>query len=248
MIYPIIPPQRHVNNSFNYKNRFNSQPNFTGLPSIIWQGMKNEIKMNLFFLNPLNLKKLFSDPEPFNYIIFNELIPNKEKYLLSTTKLTNINVPLRYSHSQKSLCLYRKEYSDGSKTLALKNNFSLLDLAFLEYNEKENGKLTINFLTNVVGRNKYRRLEQILTQALAEDYINHGILPEFHAKASPVGNINISRTMLYKKMGADIFTPSETPGNNVIVNKQRVLELITEKINKGKQIFPDTNINIAYAK
>lgn len=257
MILPIsqnIIQSNIKNNNFSYTTQVKYKPNqpaklnFTGSPTILWQSLKNEFKFNIYILNPRNLIKIFKDPKPFEFIIFNEIIPTKGRVLLNTKPITQVTVPLRNTKENKRLNLYSKEYSDGSKTLAIKDKFSPLDLAILEYQDLGNGKISINYLTNVVGRDKYKKLEQILPQALAEEYINKGIIPEFHAQAENIGEIAISRKELYKRMGADTFNDTQQNTNQIILRKEKILELITSKINKGKQIFPNTHIKIAYAK
>ncbi len=243
-----------INNNFSntpqtrLKSNEANKLNFTGNSSILWQTIKNEIKFNLYILNPCNLIKIFKDPKPFEFIIFNEIVPTKGRVLLSTKPITEVKVPLRNAKENKRLNLYSKEYSDGSKTLAIKDKFSPMDLAILEYQDLGEGKISINYLTNIVGRDKYRKLEQILPQALAEEYINKGIIPEFHAQAENIGEIAISRKELYKRMGADTFTKTEQDEDKIIVRKEKILELITSKINKGNQILPNTHIKIAYAE
>ena len=67
-----------------------------------------------------------------------------------------------------------------------------------------NNSVEIEYLTNILGRKKYRHSEQILVQTLVEDCLKKGFIPEITACAVNAGKKmgrGYDNALLYKKMG-----------------------------------------------
>lgn len=76
---------------------------------------------------------------------------------------------------------------------------------------KPDKQVDIAYLTNVLGRKKYRCTEQILVQTLVEDCIKNGYVPRLTACAMNVGSFmgrGYNNLALYKKMGMHVYDPS----------------------------------------
>lgn len=114
-------------------------------------------------------------------------------------------VPIRKRNSTKTIdaTLVRLEFEDGSISYVLKNKGK--QLGHLDIT-KEAGDTYIDFMTNILGRKKYRNIENILLQGMVEDCMKQGFVPQVKAVAANVGEHmgrGYNNSSLYQRMGME---------------------------------------------
>ena len=93
-------------------------------------------------------------------------------------------------------------------------------------------EVSVEYITNILGRKKYRRTEQILIQSVVEDCLSKGFIPDLNAYALNIGQLMGRRQnnlALYKKMGMHSDKPTQP--KHVSISREEIIPLL-EKYQK----------------
>lgn len=165
---------------------------------LIYQWFKQtKTNLNAFGVSQLELIKSFihSSPLASNATLFSKL----------KSQSTLAIVPIRKRNSTKTIdaTLERLEFEEGSISYVLKKKGK--QLGHLDIT-KEAGEVYIDFMTNILGRKKYRNIENILLQGMVEDCMKQGFVPRLKAVAVNIGEHmgrGYNNRSLYQRMGME---------------------------------------------
>lgn len=135
--------------------------------------------------------------------------------------------------------LGRWEYGDKSHQelfYVLKNKGK--QLGYVNVLVKSGNEVYIEFLTNILGRKRYRNTEKILIQTVVEDCLRQGFVPRLDATAENVGMFmgrGYNNLPLYKRMGMNSFNPNYE--KDVEIKPEKVLEVLEKYIKLNGEIF-----------
>ena len=139
---------------------------------------------------------------------------------------TLATVPLKQRNSSKTInaTLEKLDFGDGDISYVLKNKGKQLGHLDITRNAKD---VYIDFMTNIFGRKKYRNTENILLQAMIEDCMKQGFVPDIKAVAMNVGDHmgrGYNNRSLYQRMGME-----STGDGYMRISAEKVLELINKQ-------------------
>jgi len=118
-------------------------------------------------------------------------------------------------------------------------------LGYVSIMQAEHNTVYINYLNTILGRKKYKNLEKVLMQAVVEDCLRRGYIPEIKALAENVGRFmgrGYDNKSLYHKMGMK----SSYPGwdKEMIMSRENVLELLNKYVGRYGEILKGTKENL----
>lgn len=150
----------------------------------------------------------------------------------SQTTLSSVPIKMRNNNKVVHATFEKLDFGHGTFVYILKNKNK--QLGYIDVT-RENSDMHIDFMTNILGRKKYKNIENILIQGMVEDCMKQGFVPNLKAVAADVG-ANMGRgynnNALYRRMGM-----SEDEYGFMRISKEKVLELINKRIEKfGKVI------------
>lgn len=114
---------------------------------------------------------------------------------------------------------------------------------------KSNNKVDIEYLTNILGRKKYRNTEKILVQTLVEDCLRRGFIPRIEATAENVGSLmgrGYNNLALYRKMG--MHSPNPAQPEDVSIDAKEVIPLFEKYLKINGEIFKGTKERLEQLK
>ena len=114
---------------------------------------------------------------------------------------------------------------------------------------KSNNYVDIEYLTNILGRKKYRNTEKILVQALVEDCLKRGFIPNLEAKAENVGSLmgrGYNNLALYRKMGMHSANP--THPDDVEIDAKEIIPLFEKYLKLNGEILKGTKERLEQLK
>lgn len=147
--------------------------------------------------------------------------------LKSQVTLSTIPIKKRNSNKVIQATLEKLDFGDNNFVYILKNKNK--QLGYLDVT-KENNDIHIDFMTNIIGRKKYKNIENILVQGMVEDCLKQGFVPSLKAVAVDVGKRmgrGYHNNSLYKRMGM-----KQDDNGFMYMQKEKVLELINKRIEK----------------
>ncbi len=245
----------NVNDSVSFCGKKEVQDTTNAAPSL-WQSLKTVliVDANLSLLPINTYKMLLKDPCAMMY---GTMKRDSNAYLISSETLGEVALSIRGSKNKHKSKVVKYVFNDGDSRYCIKRfgeRLGYIDISHLDEND-----IYIKYLTNVVGRDKYRGLEKILLQSVVEDSLNNGTVPSFSAVPAQIGELDFKRDKLYAFMGADVVTllviengkiMRDSNGDmvtfsHVIYSKEKVLEKL-ERINeKDAFMFPKTKTSYA---
>lgn len=157
----------------------------------------------------------------------------------------SIRAKLRRQKGEIDLNLSLKEY-EGQRFYAIENKDELL--AYVSFSEKgmftRKGKaIYLTYINNETGRDRYKGLEQILLQALAEHKINQGQLP-FIQGVTLNSEAKIQKALTSTAINSQLGAKKLGRYMKGIAEDQDAINILNRIKNKGSFIFPETADNI----
>lgn len=145
------------------------------------------------------------------------------------SQTTLATVPLKKRNSTKTIeaTLEKLEFDGGSISYVLKNKGK--QLGHLDIT-KEGDEVCIDFITNILGRKKYRNIENVLLQGMVEDCIKQGFVPNIKATAINLGEHmgrGYNNSSLYQRMGME-----STHDGYMRISAEKVLDIINKRREK----------------
>jgi len=201
---------------------------------------------NMYYLHPKAVKEIFNDPKAFLYRFFNDL------NLIETSrkKMGNLMLQLRKNAKPVRGCIKKISHTNGMERYFIERNglrLGQIDTTKKIKNDKEI-YVYINYITNIIGRKKYKGLEKQLLQAVLEDSIQGGRLPIVDAVPAEIGKNQFSRSVLYRNMGAETITiPSlkrKTTFDIIDVPPETIKKHTDLLMKRQNFILPETEQNI----
>ena len=150
----------------------------------------------------------------------------------SQTTLATIPIKKRNSSKAINATLEKLEFEEGSISYVLKHKGKQLGHLDIKEEAKE---VYIDFMTNILGRKKYRNIENILLQGMIEDCMKQGFVPRLKAVAANVGEHmgqGYNNRSLYKRMGME--TDSE---GYMRISAEKLSEIIAKRQEKFGRII-----------
>ena len=143
-------------------------------------------------------------------------------------------IPLKKRNSTKTIqaTLEKLEFEGGGISYVLKNKGK--QLGHLDITKKSD-EICIDFMTNILGRKKYRNIENILLQGMVEDCMKQGFIPSIKAEAVNVGDHmgrGYNNRKLYQRMGMEL-----ADDGYMRISAENVHEIITKRIEKFGNII-----------
>lgn len=149
----------------------------------------------------------------------------------------DVQIKMRKSSKTISGRLEKLTFKDGSTIYVLKNQKNK-QLGYMQATKNEQNELYIDFLTNILGRKKYKNIETTLLQGAIEDSIKAGNIPTLKADAVSIAD-NMGRgynnSALYKRMGM------ETGEDAMYLDSAKLKEIISSRIAKFGEIINGTS-------
>ena len=114
----------------------------------------------------------------------------------------------------------------------------------------QGNNVDIEFLTNILGRKKYRNTENILVQVLVEDCLRKGFIPNIDAVAQNVGSFmgrGYNNLALYKRMGMHSSNDPKLP-DVVEIGEKEIITLLEKYIKRNGEILKGTKERLELLK
>lgn len=165
--------------------------------------------------------------------------------LKSQTHLATVPVKERNSSKVINADLVKLDFGEGNASYVLKNKNR--QLGHIDITKKPDNKIYIAFLTNITGRKKYKNIENILIQAMVEDSIKDGIIPNIEAIPADISTSVLMKKKgcknetLYKRLG---MVPVENSRGYLQITSEKVLESLKKRIKLSGEIIQGTTERI----
>ena len=160
--------------------------------------------------------------------------------IISVKRLANI--PVKTRNNKVVDCVIDKVnmgniYMNDTETFyyVLKHNGK--QLGYINVTRHPDNTMYIDYLTNVLGRKKFRNTEKILVQAAVEDCMKKGFVPEISAAADNVARLmgrGYNNSALYKKMG---MSANDDEYPIMSVSSSKVIDLLRKYLKFNGEIL-----------
>ena len=160
--------------------------------------------------------------------------------IISVKRLANI--PVKTRNNKVVDCVIDKVnmgniYMNDTETFyyVLKHNGK--QLGYINVTRHPDNTMYIDYLTNVLGRKKFRNTEKILVQAAVEDCMKKGFVPEISAAADNVARLmgrGYNNSALYKKMGMSV---NNDECSIMSVSSSKVIDLLRKYLKFNGEIL-----------
>lgn len=193
-----------------------------------------------------HLKAFLSDPKAY----LHEFISPAAGRMIGDEIIGQTKLKNRKTKENETIDIEKASFEFDIDIYSLNKNKEKLALA--EVDTSELGIVHIDYVSTIVGRDDYSGLFLTLMQAVVENCINNGFIPEIHAVPTQIGNKKFDRASLYSLYGAEYKVVDGEYGSVPVsvVSQEKVIKMLEniQKSPKRNFIFPWTEHNFEILK